>query len=216
MSIENIINDLKNINCINDGSNTQNTSKIHESNVKFILGKYNISSINKNDFKQLLNINFNINLHKIDFKEYYEIKINNFDIVNDKSYFVHQPRGSQAYPDFIIFKINNNKIRLLYLECKQKKPKFNNTPPKNKDHCLYLCGNNLYSGSELMNEITEQALSEYYEEEIERRTIFNNRPEIAVKITSLKANELKIFPPIYFNKENNDGKIINSFTNVLN
>ena len=230
MNIENIIDSIitefENINCSSDGSNTQKTAKNHESNVKDILEKNNISSVDKDNFKKLLDINFGIKLHKIDFKNSYEKtesnKINNFNIENEELLFVHQPRGSQAYPDFIIFKIKNSesnkagKIKMLYLECKQKKPTFNNTPPKNKDHCLYLCGNDLYSGSELMNEITEQALSDFYKEELERRTIFNNRPEIAVKITPLKGNELKSFPPIFFDKEKNLEKIKSCFTYVLN
>ena len=100
---------------------------------------------------------------------------------------------------------------MLYFECKQAKPKFNNTPPKNKDHCLYLCGNNIYSGSELMDDVTEQALKEYYDKINKLRNEFNNRPDFAYKITTLKGNEAKQFPPVFFNQTNNDKKIFNSW-----
>lgn len=211
-----------NLECIeikNMGSQTQRTGEAHEQAVRDAWEEAGIESVSKERFKHIILTNCDTgfrNLKELDFRESYPINDNEFDLEIDQTYFVHQPRGENAYPDFILFKISNEQIKMIYVECKQRRPKFNNTPPKNNDYCLYICGNNLYIGSELMNDTTEKAISEIFRIYNELRTNINNREDLEINITSQKGVELSRFPPSFFDKETNDQKIVNCLSHVIN
>lgn len=218
-TVEKLISNFQNINIKNEGSKTQITSSKHEKKVKDILEEFKIESVSSKYFKKYLLEKCNIKLNKLDFKEHYNINNYNekvFNFENNKPYFVHQPRGCQAYPDFILFKIDNEQLKLIYLECKQEKPKFNNTPPKNNDYCLYICGHNLFIGSQIMNNKNEDSILEL-NEKINQLIIEHNKNNNLDYIrTSLKAIEPKKFPPLFFNKEINNEKIISCLSHIIN
>nr|QFG74455.1 MAG: hypothetical protein [Megaviridae environmental sample] len=218
-SISTIRSNLECIEPVCMGHQTQRTGAAHEQAVKGVWEEAGIESVSKERFKYNFLTNCDIgfrNLKELDFRESYPINDNEFDLEIDQTYFVHQPRGENAYPDFILFKISNEQIKMIYVECKQRRPRFNNTPPKNNDYCLYICGNNLYIGSELMNDTNEEAIREYYRILDELRTNFNNNEDLEYNITTLKAIECSRFPPSFFNKETNDQKIVNCLSHVIN
>lgn len=211
-----IIMNFKNITIKNEGCNTQITSINHEKQVKNILDNHKIENVCNKYFKKYLLEKCNIKISMLDFKESYSINEIDETFKNNKSYYVYQPRGSQAYPDFIIFKISNGQLKMIYVECKQRKPKFNNTPPKNNDYCLYICGNNLFIGSQIMNSKNQDSILEL-NEKIKQLIIEHNKKENLDYIrTSLKAIEPKKFPPPFFNQEINNEKIVNCLIHVIN
>ena len=59
---------------------------------------------------------------------------------------IHQPNGSQNFPDLVVFKVKDNTVNMLYVECKSRKPSFNNNPPKKNPNCIYICDNLLFNG----------------------------------------------------------------------
>ena len=135
----------------------------------------------------------------------------------NQTYSVHHPNGSQDFPDFVFFSISEDKkIKLVPYECKSgNKPKFNNNPPKNCDFVMYLCDKELYVGSSLMDERNDTSIVSL-NKEIERLILEQKELNLDYYRTSLKAIEPKVFPPKFFNKEQNNQKIKNYYEFILN
>ena len=67
--------------------------------------------------------------------------------IRNQNYITEQPSGGPDYPDYVLIRLDmESNVQILYIECKQMRPKFNNNPPKMKKNCLYVCGNKLYNG----------------------------------------------------------------------
>lgn len=153
-SINDLIRDINNINTINHGENTQMTSSEHENCVFEIFGcHFNTSTIIKEDFRRFIRSNgyevcgrSNESLNRSCISSI-PITNNSINLIINQNYIVHQPAGSQDFPDIIIFRLDlENNLQLVYIECKQKNPKFNNNPPKMNKNCIYVCGNKIFNG----------------------------------------------------------------------
>lgn len=166
-------NSIDNYNKNGYGSNTQKTSDKHEQFVKNILKeKFDAKEIRPEVFKKILHDN-NKKIKsnpkkKSDLIVYCPecIKITNSDTIDlhirrKKNFIVHQPAGAQDYPDLIMGTYEKDKILLTYIECKQRKPTFNNNPPKGNFNCIYICGNDLYSGIVLTNRKIQRKINSY-------------------------------------------------------
>ena len=172
-----LIKDLKKV-C--HGSQTQLTSKGHELNCKEILiNTFACDIIEKNKFRKLLRNNNKKLLSKpakeTDVNRHCDKEIiihnNNINLIHNTNYLIVQPAGDQEYPDFILAKYildgPLNRLLLTYIECKQSIPTFNNNTPKMKDNCIYICGNNIYSGFLLSTLEIEMRRNEYKKKLIE-------------------------------------------------
>lgn len=144
-------------------------------------------------------------------------KLTNCDMDENKLYLVEQPFGSQSYPDFILFYINEGYFHLRYIECKQLKPTWNNSPPKNNRNCIYICGNKVYCGDCITN-IQENELDinfmKEYDELCKKYNLKSNELKLNKKYITYKKVEHKCFPPEYFNEEINNHNIIQSFISI--
>lgn len=213
----NIINDISNLHLLKPTSDTQNNSNYHEKSILKILEKNGIQKyIPKNKqsqnsifFRNVFNNMTDIPFSKIDFQDSYIIKNNleleKLGLEKNKTYSIHQPNGSQKFPDIILFKIEDLKIRLLYLECKGKKPTFNNTPPKKNPNCIYICGNDIYNGYYLRSSKSIKKYNEFQKkyksliEEINSDTEYD-MVHVQYKKTEFNSKE-KGWPPKYYNNK---------------
>ena len=155
------------------GSNTQKTSITHELYVKnTLMETFDAKEIRADIFKRIINENnkkIKSNPKKksdliVYCPEFIKIQDRNtidFHIRRKKNFIVHQPAGPQDYPDLILGKCEKDKIILTYIECKQKKPTFNNNPPKSNFNCIYICGNSIYSGIVLTNRKIQRKINSY-------------------------------------------------------
>lgn len=155
------------------GYKTQKTAENHELYIKKALIKYfNAKEIMPDDLKTILSNNNKKLKSKpkkrsdiiVNCPEYINITNNNSinNILNNKKTFVvHQPSGAQDYPDIIIGTYLKSKLFLTYIECKQKKPTFNNNPPKENKNCIYICGNKIYNGSVLTDRKIQRKIRSY-------------------------------------------------------
>ena len=136
--------------------------------------------------------------------------LNNSNIELNKSYIFHQPNGQQDYPDIVLYKITSDEIEILFIECKQRIPKFNNTPPKKNKCCIYICGNNLFNGFYLRSQENVDKFNQYVRERQELAERYNSDPEFDMRISSLRGIEFTSnWPPIYFRdkKDQSDDEI---------
>jgi len=209
-----IIDDISNLHLLKPTINTQNNSNYHEKSILKILEKNGIQNYNpKNNqsqnsifFRNVFNNMTDIPFSKIDFQESYIIKnsleLEKLGLEKNKTYSIHQPNGSQKFPDITLFKIKDLKIKLLYLECKGKKPTFNNTPPKKNPNCIYICGNDIYNGYYLRSSKSIKKYNEFQKkyksiiEEINSDTDYD-MVHIQYKKTEFSSKD-KSWPPIYF------------------
>ena len=212
-----IIDDINNLNLLKGTSETQSNSNSHEKSIIQILEKYGIQKYNPKDnqsqnsifFRNVFNKMTNIQFGKIDFQDSYIIKNNieleKLGLEKNKTYSIHQPNGSQKFPDIILFKIEDLKIRLLYLECKGKKPTFNNTSPKKNPNCIYICGNDIYNGYYLRS---YKCIEKYNEFQKKYKSLIEdiNSDEdydmvhIQYKKTEFSSKD-KSWPPKYYNNK---------------
>ena len=187
-------------------SETQTTGDKHEKNVGNILQLHlDCDLVDKVKFNNLLKKN-NIKQKSKEFKNIPPEEISIEDPCGfsyDKNYIVHQPFGSQAYPDFIVFRINVYSAKLCFIECKQKKPTWNNTPPKKFKGCLYVCGNKVYNGYIILSDSELKIINDYKKKYEELVNEFNNLSSI--KFVMYKKIELTKWPTKYFteNETNN-------------
>ena len=153
-SINDFIEGINNINTNNHGENTQMTSSEHESCViEKITHHFNTAIIIKEVFRRFIELNgyqvcgrSNESLIRCCISSI-PIVNNSINLEVDKNYIVHQPSGSQNFPDIMIFRLDQeNNLQLAYIECKQRNPKFNNNPPKMNKNCIYVCGNKMFNG----------------------------------------------------------------------
>jgi hypothetical protein len=153
-TINSFINDISKVVNTNHGVNTQLTSNAHESIINGTISDvFNTdNSINKVEFRKFIKNNGrnwcgNNNPMCHSCEEYILITNNSLNLIPNKNYLILQPGGPQNYPDSCLIKLdNNNRLQMSFIECKQKKPKFNNNPPKRKKNCIYICGNKIYNG----------------------------------------------------------------------
>ena len=209
-----IIDDINNLHLLKGSSETQANSNYHEKSILKILEKNGIQKYNPKNKQSQNSITFrkvftnmtDIPFSKIDFQDSYIIKNNleleKLGLEKNKTYSIHQPNGSQKFPDIILFKIKDLKIRLLYLECKGKRPTFNNTPPKKNANCIYICGNDIYNGYYLRS---YKCIKKYNEFQRKYRSLIeeiNNDTEYDMVHIQYKKTEFsskdKSWPPIYF------------------
>lgn len=175
-TLDTLYNSINSYNQDGFGYNTQKTSENHELFIKNTLKKtFNAVEITPSSFKQIINENkkkIKSNpKKKSDLIVYCPefIKINNSNTINNfietnSNFVVHQPAGAQDYPDIILGYYEKDKILLTYIECKQKKPTFNNNPPKGNYNCIYVCGNIMYSGIVLTNRKIQRKINSYKNE----------------------------------------------------
>ena len=142
-------------------------------------------------------------------------KLINCYMDENKLYLVEQPFGSQSYPDFILFYINEGYFHLRYIECKQLKPTWNNF--LKIIGIVYICGNKVYCG-DCITSIQENKLDiDFMKEYDELCKKFNSKSDelkLNKKYIAYKKVENKCFPPEYFNEEMNNDNIIQSFISI--
>ena len=152
--IEQLLIEITNINENNHGENTQLTASEHENSVmEIISNNFNTEIIIKENFRKFIEDNgyqvcgrSNESLIRSCVSSI-PIVNNSINLEVDKNYIVHQPSGSQNFPDIMIFRLDqSNNLQIAYIECKQKNPKFNNNPPKMNKNCIYVCGNKMFNG----------------------------------------------------------------------
>lgn len=215
--IKNFTKNIKNYTKIKKTSNTHNISYHHE---RYVIGKiiesFNAIEISSNNFKDVMKNNDYKLVSKpkkdTDIVEYCPglLDINDdsklLDVLKkNKTFVVHQPLGSQEYPDIILGTYYDKKISLSYIECKQDKPTFNNNPPKNNPDCIYICGNKIYSGMVLINNRYVKKINNFKKD---YKSLCINMSDNIIRFVPYKKIELKWSsdgPPLsYDNKSNNN------------
>ena len=213
-----IIEGIKGLHIQKGTSETQSNSNSHEKSIIQILEKNGIQKYNpkgnqsqnsiyfRNVFSKMIDCPFG----KIDFQDSYIIKNNleleKLGLEKNKTYSIHQPNGSQKFPDITLFRIEDFRIRLLYIECKGKKPTFNNTPPKKNTNCIYICGNEIFNGYYLRSYKCIQKYNEFQRRYKELIQEINNDSDYDMVHVQYKKTEFsykeKSWPPKYFNNKN--------------
>jgi hypothetical protein len=203
---------IKRINTVCEGSKTQMSADLHERAVMEIftdcgVNPFNPSAGNSKENSHVFREWFKTATgeasgFKSEYKDKYPIinstHIRASYITPNTPWIIHQPNGSQNFPDFVVFKIVDNTVNMLYVECKSKKPSFNNNPPKKNPNCIYICENILFNGYFLRSHdnvaIYDRFLTEY-RALIERYKAIEGYDMIPV---CYKKNEFKKFPPPFF------------------
>ena len=124
---------------------------------------------------------------------------------------IHQPHGSQNFPDMIVFKVERDFIRTLYVECKSFKPAFNNNPPKKNSNCIYICGNRMFNGYFLRSHRSVQMYKDFLEEYKMLIEKYKHMEGYDMVPVFYKKNEFKSFPPPFFR----DKQVFNDRLNKL-
>jgi hypothetical protein len=156
MNTARIVKSIKELLIVAGSSKTQQTSCLHEQSIMDIFTSNGANTINKEQFRRLFNTFTGIKYKDANYS-FSTLSLNKdkeIEIVIDIPYIVHQPNGSQNYPDFVLFKIPSSKevIFTTPIECKGIHPKFNNNPPKKNKNCIYICGNTIFNGYLLRSE----------------------------------------------------------------
>lgn len=195
-----LIQTINNISLHNSGSNTQLTGAAHENCCSTIIKEaLSCQELDTNSFKNMLRANYDyttgvnftndppetINITNINGLEY------------NTNYIIKQPFGSQNYPDNIVFRITDNIANILYIECKQLIPTWNNTPAKRCKHCIYICGNEIYNGLLIMSEGDRIHINRFVQRYRGTVDEFNNL-DTNIRIVASKKIELKKWPTPYF------------------
>ena len=206
-----LLRSIENIVTSEHSSETQVTAKEHEEKVGIILqSQLDCENIDKEKFRNLLSKN-GIKQSSKEFKSSppREISINDScGFSHDKNYIVHQPFGSQAYPDFVVVRISGHVAKLCFIECKQEKPTWNNTPPKKCKDCIYVCGNKVYNGYIILSDYELKLINDYKELYEEHVKFFNNLSS-EINFVMYKKIETAQWPTKYFieNENHNFGYI---------
>ena len=198
--------------CIRDSSSeTQVTAKEHEKKVGSIFQSHlDCEYVDKDIFRNLLSKN-GIKQSSKEFKSSppREVPIEeSCGFSHDKNYIVHQPFGSQAYPDFVLVRISGHVAKLCFIECKQEKPTWNNTPPKKCKDCIYVCGSKVYNGYIILSEYELKLINDYKELYEEHVKFFNNLSS-EINFVMYKKIETAQWPTKHFieNESHNFGYI---------
>jgi len=124
---DNFIEDLRSINviCIGDSCNTQQNSSLHTQNVIRVLKQYGFKEVHKPGKEESKDSDDSDDSDDSkEFKDYYGQINRNYKIYNlfenqeDGKYYMEQPNGSQAYPDFLLVNKKDNHIFVVPLELK--------------------------------------------------------------------------------------------------
>jgi hypothetical protein len=186
-------------------SETQVTAKEHEKKVGSIFQSHlDCEYVDKDIFRNLLTKN-GIKQSSKEFKNYPPREVTIEDscgFSHNKNYIIHQPFGSQAYPDFVVVRIIGHVAKLCFIECKQEKPTWNNTPPKKCKNCLYVCGNKIYNGYIILGDYDLKLINDY-KESYEELVNFHNSLSDEVKFVMYKKIETAQWPTKYFIKNQN-------------
>tara|TARA_Y100000996_G_C22514965_1_gene640034 strand:- start:864 stop:1547 length:684 start_codon:yes stop_codon:yes gene_type:complete len=206
-----ILNEITQMRTENHCSETQVTSKEHESKVGCILSAHlKCVPLKKELFRKLLSNN-DIKYDSEEFKNSPQGEVvvkNPYGITYDQNYIVSQPFGQQNYPDFIVFRIHGSAAKLVYIECKQEKPTWNNTPPKKCKDCVYICGNKVYNGAIILSDYDLKLINDYKKGYEEHVRYFNNLSS-EMKFVMYKKIETAQWPTKYFieNEKHNNNYI---------
>jgi len=206
-----ILRSIENIVTSEHSSETQVTGAEHEKKVGSIFqSQLDCKYVDKDIFRNLLSKN-GVKHSSKDFKNCPPREVSIEDscgILHDKNYIVHQPFGSQAYPDFVVVRISDSVAKLCFIECKQEKPTWNNTPPKKCKDCIYVCGNKVYNGYIILSEYDLKLINDY-KESYEELVRFYNSLSDEVKFVMYKKIETAQWPTKHFieNESNNIGYI---------
>ena len=98
----------------------------------------------------------------------------------------------------IVFKLEKETIRTLYIECKSTKPSFNNNPPKKNSNCIYICGNVMYNGYFLRSHQSVEMYNSFLQEYKRLIEKYRNMDGYDMVPVFYKKNEFKNFPPPFF------------------
>ena len=228
-----IIDSIKGIELLKGTSLTQQNSNIHETTILDIFVEKGATLITKEVFRKCFNkltsknfkdsnyeFNNSIDKDKNKDKDIDSI-LETANITYNKSYIVHQPNGSQNFPDFVLFKLdkvsNESNFILNFnctsIECKTKIPKFNNNPPKKNKNCIYICGNALFNGYLLRSDENIRKYNEFQDKYRELINSINSDPDydmhhIQYKVTEFNGKD-KQWPPKYFIGKEKENELIN-------
>ena len=152
--IQEIIQAILAISLTNEGSNTQATSSNHEGSCFSIIQRFfQPITLSPGNFRSFIRQNgYNLCGHSDDSLNRscipsIPITNNSLNLEIDQNYMILQPAGSQNFPDGMMVRLDgNNNLQMVYIECKQLIPKFNNNPPKMNKNCIYICGNKIFNG----------------------------------------------------------------------
>ena len=152
--IQEIIQAILAIPLTNEGSNTQATSSNHEGSCFSIFQRFfQPITLSPGNFRSFIRQNgYNLCGHSDDSLNRscipsIPITNNSLNLEIDQNYMILQPAGSQNFPDGMMVRLDgNNNLQMVYIECKQLIPKFNNNPPKMNKNCIYICGNKIFNG----------------------------------------------------------------------
>ena len=189
----------------NHGANTQITSREHENTCyQLIQQHFNATELQGGPFRDLIRANGrqwinNSGTSLID-NPVVSIPItsNPLNLEADTPYIIKQPSGSQRYPDIAMIQLtDDNNLQIVYIECKQKRPTWNNTPPKRFRHCLYICGNQVFNGEIITSEDEQLLVKKYIQRYTELVREFNELTDI-FKFVRYKKIELRQWPTQYF------------------
>jgi hypothetical protein len=219
MTAKLIIEQIKGLSIPKGSSETQQTSSLHEAAIMEIFTSSGANdSMKKEPFRNLFYklTGKTLNETNYSFKTYINhTQIVNIEIEFDKPYIVHQPNGSQNYPDFILFIIPSSKDAIFTtpIECKGIKPKFNNNPPKKNDNCIYICGNTIFNGSLLRS---DECIEKYKQFQMKYRELIDSinsdsdydMHHVQYKVTEFIGKK-KPWPPKYFLGKEEENETLN-------
>ena len=205
-----LLNRIGKLICENSGSKTQMSADIHEKKILDIFRECNVNLFDPSNGKSRENSaifrswfkSSTGNDSKSNPQESHPIisRVNSvFNYITPNTPFIiHQPHGSQNFPDMILFKVESEVIRTLYIECKSPKPAFNNNPPKKNSNCIYICGNKLYNGYFLRSHRCVNMYNDFLQEYKRLIEKYKNMDGYDMVPVFYKKNEFKNFPPPFF------------------
>ena len=152
--IQELIQAILAISLTNEGSNTQATSTNHETSCFSIFQRhFRALFLSSEDFRSFAAQNgYRVCSHSDNALNRscissIPITNNSLNLITNQNYIVSQPAGSQNFPDGMMVRLDEtNNLQIVYIECKQLIPKFNNNPPKMNKNCIYICGNKIFNG----------------------------------------------------------------------
>lgn len=214
-----IIEQIKGLSIPKGSSETQQTSSLHEAAIMEIFTSSGANdSMKKEPFRNLFYKLTGKRFKDTDYSFKTDIdheQIINTEIEFDTSYIVHQPNGSQNYPDFVLFRIPSSKDAIFTtpIECKGIIPKFNNNPPKKNDNCIYICGNTVFNGSLLRS---DECIEKYDQFQMNYGKLINSinsdsdydMHHIQYKVTEFSGKN-KPWPPKYFLGKEEENETLN-------
>jgi len=204
-----LLNDIHSINV--DGlmenlppHETQQRSNIHENECyRLLCQHFQATELDPSTFRTFISKNerqwINNNGDSLIDNPVASIPIIHHDNLNmNVTYVIKQPSGSQRYPDIAMIKLTpDNYLQIAYIECKQIKPTWNNTPPKRCSHCIYICGSEIFNGELITSANDQLMISNYINDYTDLVSKYNELTDI-FKFVRYKKIELKQWPTQHF------------------